>query len=99
MSSPSLIASFGHPGSQAPQLMHSSVMYVAIDFLVKCRGPGLERQRDRVKQTRNPHCHAGAPLSVADSVADLRAADARRLPPRRLTETSFETPGSSIVTP
>jgi hypothetical protein len=34
MSSPSLIASFGHSGSQAPQLMHSSVMYVAIYFLV-----------------------------------------------------------------
>src|SRR5262245_19192677 len=30
MSSPSEIASFGHSGSQAPQLMHSSVMYVDI---------------------------------------------------------------------
>src|SRR3972149_11691708 len=30
MSSPSLMASFGHSGSQAPQLMHSSVIVVAI---------------------------------------------------------------------
>src|SRR3954468_18200652 len=30
MSSPSLIASFGHSGSHAPQLMQSDVMYVAI---------------------------------------------------------------------
>src|SRR5215468_7105085 len=33
MSSPSLIASFGHSGSQAPQLMHSSVMTVDISGL------------------------------------------------------------------
>src|SRR5262245_53739602 len=30
MSSPSLMASFGHSGSQAPQLMHSSVITVDI---------------------------------------------------------------------
>jgi hypothetical protein len=30
MSSPSEIASFGHSGSHAPQLMHSSVMVVAM---------------------------------------------------------------------
>src|SRR5262249_46914902 len=33
MSSPSLMASFGHSGSQAPQLMHSSVMTVDISGL------------------------------------------------------------------
>src|SRR3954447_20698252 len=33
MSSPWLMAWFGHSGSQAPQLMHSSVIIVATDVL------------------------------------------------------------------
>jgi hypothetical protein len=37
MSSPSLMASLGHSGSQAPQLMQSVVMYVAMDV----RGLGI----------------------------------------------------------
>src|SRR6266496_1307102 len=38
MSSPWLMAPFGHSGSQAPQLMHSSVIVVAIGLLLL--GPG-----------------------------------------------------------
>jgi hypothetical protein len=37
MSSPSEMASFGHSGSHAPQLMHSSVVIVAI---LRLRPPG-----------------------------------------------------------
>jgi hypothetical protein len=35
MSSPWLMAWFGHSGSQAPQLMHSSVMMVATSSPVR----------------------------------------------------------------
>jgi hypothetical protein len=43
VSSPSLIASFGHSGSQAPQLMHSSVIIVAIGFV-------LSRPQERARR-------------------------------------------------
>src|SRR5262249_36345449 len=49
MSSPSLIASFGHSGSQAPQLMHSSVMTVDI------RSPHLRYRGPRPKSSRRTH--------------------------------------------
>src|SRR4051812_42151109 len=61
MSSPSLMASFGHSGSQAPQLMHSSAIIVAMIVLLR----GAKTCRSYVNGLGASNKRAGAYAPIA----------------------------------
>src|SRR5437899_9001490 len=73
MSSPCLMASFGHSGSQAPQLMHSSVMMVATRS--PCQGICSTRADARARVAKRlPDPHRLGVGELADALSRQLAA-------------------------
>src|SRR3990170_2684003 len=91
MSSPWLMAPLGHSGSHAPQLMHSSVMMVAIGPSPRAHAGGHGRVIQRV-----PVRSQGAPGGVPGTLSDYTHGETVRPPGPLLPQGQGPGPASAL---